>query len=86
MRQRRRLRRQLWHAPLTPFTTRVSRDMAGEKAKENKALVAQCAACEKVASVELMRGVMVRKNGRRTTVSVCEPCFAKGWRPPEAQA
>lgn len=60
--------------------------MPSEKAKENKALVAQCAACEKTVSVELMQGMVIRKNGRRTTVPVCEACIAKGWRPPEAQA
>ena len=60
--------------------------MPSEKAKENKALVAQCAACDKTVSVELMQGLVIRKNGRRTTVPVCETCIAKGWRPPEAQA
>lgn len=60
--------------------------MPSEKAKENKALVAQCAACEKSFSTELMQAVAVRRNGRRLSIPVCEPCLAKGWRPPEAQA
>ena len=60
--------------------------MPSEKAKENKALVAQCAACEKKFSVELMSGVVVRNGHRRTTVAVCESCIAKGWKPPEAPA
>lgn len=60
--------------------------MPSEKAKENKALVAQCTACEKTVSVEMMQGMVIRKNGRRTTVPVCETCIGKGWRPPEAQA
>jgi hypothetical protein len=60
--------------------------MASEKAKENKALVAVCAACEKTLSVELMQGMVMRKNGRRTTVPVCESCIAKGWKPPEQPA
>jgi hypothetical protein len=60
--------------------------MPSEKAKENKALVAQCAACEKTVSTELMQAVLVRRNRRRAAVPVCEACLAKGWRPPEAQA
>jgi hypothetical protein len=32
-----------------------------------------------------MQGLIVRKNGRRSSVPVCESCIAKGWRPPEAQ-
>ena len=59
--------------------------MPSEKAKENKALVAQCAACEKSFSTELMQAVVIRGKGRRTSVPVCETCLAKGWRPPEAQ-
>lgn len=60
--------------------------MPSEKAKENKALVAQCAACTKIVSVEMMQALVIRKNGRRSSVPVCEACIAKGWRPPEAQA
>ena len=60
--------------------------MPSEKAKENKALVAQCAACAKTVSVEMMQALVIRKNGRRSSVPVCEACIAKGWRPPEAQA
>ena len=60
--------------------------MAGEKAKENKALVAQCTACEKTLSVELMQGRVIRRNGKRSTVPVCEACAAKGWQPAETSA
>lgn len=60
--------------------------MPSEKAKENKALVAKCTACEKSVSTELMQGIVVRSNRRRTIVPVCETCRAKGWRPPEAAA
>jgi len=60
--------------------------MPSEKAKENKALVASCAGCEKTLSVEVMQGLVIRRNGRRTTVAVCEACIAKGWRPPEVPA
>ncbi len=57
--------------------------MPSEKAKENKALVAQCAACEKTVSVELMTGVVVRRGHRREAIPVCEACLQKGWAPPE---
>lgn len=60
--------------------------MPSEKAKENKALVAQCAACEKTLSVELMQARVVRKGGKRWTVPVCESCLAKGWQPAENAA
>lgn len=60
--------------------------MPSEKAKENKALVATCTACEKTLSTELMQALVVRRNGRRAAVPVCDACIAKGWRPPEAAA
>jgi hypothetical protein len=56
--------------------------MPSEKAKENKALVATCTACEKTLSTEVMQALVVRRNGRRTSVPVCDACIAKGWRPP----
>lgn len=56
--------------------------MPSEKAKENKALVAACTACEKTVSVEMMQGLVVRRNGRRISVPVCEKCIAAGWVPP----
>jgi uncharacterized protein with PIN domain len=55
--------------------------MASEKAKENKTLVAQCTACGKTLSAELIRGVLVEHNGKRTTVPVCDDCREKGWQP-----
>jgi uncharacterized protein with PIN domain len=55
--------------------------MPSDKAKENKTLVAQCSACGKTLSTELIRGVLVERNGKRTTVPVCDDCRAKGWQP-----
>ena len=69
------------YAPLS--ATRES-SMPSEKAKENKALVARCAACDKTQSTELMQAVVVRQNGLRTSVPVCDPCIEKGWRPPDS--
>jgi len=60
--------------------------MAGEKAKENKTLVAQCEACGKAQSVELMSAVLVGTGRARRLVNVCEACRAAGWTPPEAPA
>jgi len=57
--------------------------MAGEKAKENKTLVAQCGACGKTLSVELIHGVLVEHNGKRATGPVCDDCREKGWQPTE---
>jgi hypothetical protein len=56
--------------------------MPSEKAKENKTLAAQCAACGKSASAELIHGVLIERNGRRSTIPVCDDCRAKGWQPP----
>jgi hypothetical protein len=56
--------------------------MASEKAKENKTLVGQCAACGKTLSVELIQGILVERDGKRTTVPACDECREKGWRPP----
>jgi len=60
--------------------------MPSEKAKENKLLVAECAACQKSVSVELMTGVLVRKGSRREKLPVCDSCLAKGWKPPDPAA
>lgn len=60
--------------------------MPSEKAKENKALVAKCAACDKTVSTELMQAVAVKQNGRRSSVPVCDACLLKGWRPPASAA
>jgi len=60
--------------------------MAGEKAKENKLLVAECRACGKTMSVELMTGVIVHNGHRPEIVPVCSACLDKGWQPPEPPA
>jgi hypothetical protein len=56
--------------------------MPSEKAKENKQLVATCAACGKQLSTELLVGVIVGTGRGRRSVSVCESCRAAGWQPP----
>jgi len=56
--------------------------MPSEKAKENKTLTAECAACGKTVSTELIHGVLVERNGRRSTIPVCDTCRSKGWQPP----
>jgi NAD-dependent SIR2 family protein deacetylase len=55
--------------------------MPSEKAKENKTLTAQCSACGKSVSTELIHGVLVERDGKRATVPVCDDCRAKGWQP-----
>ncbi len=55
--------------------------MPSEKAKENKTLTAQCSACGKTLSTELIQGMLVEQNHRRTTVPVCDACRQKGWQP-----
>jgi hypothetical protein len=56
--------------------------MPSEKAKENKTLTAQCCACGKAASTELIHGVLIERNGKRSTVPICDDCRTKGWQPP----
>jgi hypothetical protein len=56
--------------------------MPSEKAKENKTLTAQCAACGKTVSTELIHGVLKERAGRRSTVPVCDDCRTKGWQLP----
>ena len=56
--------------------------MPSEKAKENKTLVAQCTACGKTVSTELIHGILVEHDGKRMTISVCDTCREKGWQPP----
>jgi len=58
--------------------------MPSEKAKENKTLISQCAACGKLVSTELIHGVAVERAGKRTLVPVCDACRAKGWQPEPA--
>lgn len=58
--------------------------MPSEKAQENKTLTAQCIACGKTLSTELIHGVVIERNRRRMTVPVCDACRQKGWQPEEA--
>lgn len=60
--------------------------MPSEKAKENKTLTAQCSACGKAVSTELIHSVTVRRDHRREAVPVCDDCRLKGWQPPENEA
>ena len=55
--------------------------MPSEKAKENKQLVAPCAACGKQLSTELLTGVVVGRGRDRRIVAVCAACRDKGWTP-----
>ncbi len=56
--------------------------MPSEKAKENKALVATCAACQKAVSTEMMVALTGNDDGKRRQFPVCVACADKGWRPP----
>jgi hypothetical protein len=56
--------------------------MPSEKAKDNKALVAICAACNKTQSTELMVALAGFENGRSRHFPVCITCADNGWRPP----
>jgi hypothetical protein len=56
--------------------------MPSDKARENKALVATCAACNKTASTEVMVSLTGRENGKPKAYVVCDVCANKGWRPP----
>ena len=60
--------------------------MPSEKAKENKKLVASCAACGKTLSTELLTGLVVGVPPKRQLVAVCQPCLDAGWLPPPAEA
>jgi NAD-dependent SIR2 family protein deacetylase len=57
--------------------------MPSEKAKENKTLTAECSACGKSVSTELIHTVIVRRERRRVAIPVCDACRTKGWQPPE---
>lgn len=57
--------------------------MPSEKAKENKALVAVCAACAKPFSPEVMVALSGRENGKPRQFAVCIACADGGWRPPQ---
>jgi hypothetical protein len=56
--------------------------MPSEKAKDNKALTATCAACNKTVSTETAVGLSGFENGLQRIFAVCVPCANKGWRPP----
>ncbi len=56
--------------------------MPSDKAKENKALVATCEACNKPSSTELMVSLPGRDNGKPRWWRVCVACANNGWRPP----
>ncbi len=60
--------------------------MASEKAKENKTLVAQCAACGQTVSTELIHGVRIQRGLRTTTIAICDTCRLKGWQPPSEES
>ena len=57
--------------------------MPSEKAKDNKALVAVCAACAKPFSPEVMVSLAGREDGKRKQFAVCIECANHGWRPPQ---
>jgi uncharacterized protein with PIN domain len=58
--------------------------MPSEKAKDNKALVATCAACNKSISTESAVALTGLEEGahRRKQFVVCIACANGGWRPP----
>jgi hypothetical protein len=56
--------------------------MPSEKAKENKALIATCVACNKSVPTESAVSLTGVENGGRKYFVVCLPCANKGWRPP----
>ncbi|HUY29234.1 MAG TPA: hypothetical protein VMV27_17620 [Candidatus Binataceae bacterium] len=56
--------------------------MPSEKARENKALVATCAACAKAGSTENAVALTGSEDGRRRQFVVCVACANGGWRPP----
>jgi len=60
--------------------------MPSEKAKENKKLVAACAACGKEFSTEVLAGVVTGHGRDRRIVPVCEACRAAGWTPAQGKA
>ena len=58
--------------------------MASEKAKENKTLAAECSACGKTMSAELIHGVCIDRDGKRMIIPVCDDCREKGWPPTQS--
>jgi hypothetical protein len=55
--------------------------MPSERAKENKQLVAACAACGKQLSTEVLTGIVVGRGRDRRIVPVCDACRSAGWTP-----
>ncbi|HUA32340.1 MAG TPA: hypothetical protein VMA09_01950 [Candidatus Binataceae bacterium] len=56
--------------------------MPSEKAKDNKNLVATCAACSKSVSTESAVALTGAEDNRRKQFVVCVACANGGWRPP----
>jgi uncharacterized protein with PIN domain len=56
--------------------------MPSDKAKQNKALMATCAACNKPVSTESAVALTGSDNGTRKQYVVCVVCANGGWRPP----
>ena len=56
--------------------------MPSEKAKDNKALVVTCAACNKSVPTESAVSLTGIEDNRRRQFIVCVPCANGGWRPP----
>jgi hypothetical protein len=51
-------------------------------AKDNKALMAICLACQKITPTALMISLAGAENGRPKYFAVCFSCANNGWRPP----
>ncbi len=56
--------------------------MPSNKAKENKALVAICVACNKSVSTESAVSMTGVEDGHPGQFTVCIACANGGWRPP----
>ena len=56
--------------------------MPSNKAKENKALVATCVACNKPISTESAVSLTGIEDGHHKQYTVCNACANGGWRPP----
>ena len=56
--------------------------MPSNKAKENKALVATCVACNKPVSTESAVSMTGVEDGHPRQFTVCIACANGGWRPP----
>ena len=56
--------------------------MPSDKAKQNKALMATCVACNKPVSTESAVSLTGIEDGHHKQFVVCNVCANKGWRPP----